>query len=257
MRGPDLGPNHRSRDNDLNPAVLLPAFDSRVLRHRIGFAQASRRDGFTRQSLGNQIITDRSSTLFRKLHIEIFGAGIIGVSLDCQLQLGIIEHNAGKLGQRLARRGTQIGFTNIKQHVAQVDHESALRIARGQHAVELLQQLGAQLLLVALGLGGGFLCLPLAFLRGFLFLLSLGAGLGFFRGGGFGFRARLRIFGSLGFGLLAGQSSFRRIRFRLGALYGFRFLGSFCCGLTFLGCGFTLLRLALIFGNTLLFLALH
>src|SRR5260370_23470859 len=66
--GPDLGSNHRPRDNDLNPAVLFPAFDNRVLRHRIVVPQAFCQDGIPRLSLVNQVIADRSIELFPTPH---------------------------------------------------------------------------------------------------------------------------------------------------------------------------------------------
>src|SRR5262249_36429289 len=225
----------------------------------------------------DQIIPDGFGTLFGKLLVVFVAAHAVGMAFDGKMQTWISQHNAGNLGQTLARAGQQFIAAGLEQNIRQIGDDPASSIASRENGVELFEQPRAQFLLFffrllpqLLGLRrrplslGGFLgqslLLGQRFRLGFfcLFLLAscflrclLGFRLGFFGRGARLFGLFLRLLGAsppLAFGFGIGPSSclagfgfrlFRR-RFSLSFVFGallYRHHAGFFCGLRSFACG--------------------
>src|SRR5262245_63019860 len=82
LSGHALGGGPFVQDHDLDPPVLL-APRCRVVRHdRVLGPVALGGDPGGADAARDELIPDRLSALLRQLHIEVLGAGIVGVTLD-------------------------------------------------------------------------------------------------------------------------------------------------------------------------------
>ena len=61
------------------------------------------------------------------------------------------------LAKVLTRFGAEIGLAGIEQHVAHIDDQPSGRVGSGQDTIKLLEQAGAQGLLLAIELFRGLL----------------------------------------------------------------------------------------------------
>ena len=99
-----------------------------------------------------QIASDGFGTPLREALVVGIAANAVGVAFDSQLEPGIGEHDAADLGQLFTRHRTQRLLARIEENVRHVDDQPASGVASLEDGVELLQQLGAELLLFTLGL---------------------------------------------------------------------------------------------------------
>ena len=107
------------------------------------------------QSLVDKVVAHGVGALLGKGLVDFGAPAIVGVTLDSQAQRGIVEHDAGELGQVLTRFRAEIGLAGIEQHVTHIDDQPSGRVGSGQDAIKLLEQAGAHGLLLAIELFRG------------------------------------------------------------------------------------------------------
>src|SRR5262249_30835251 len=76
----DLCPDHFAGDDDFHAPVFLPAFVGAVVSHGFRLAQADGSHYVLCQTLLNEEIAHRVSSLLGKLHVRFVAADVVGVS---------------------------------------------------------------------------------------------------------------------------------------------------------------------------------
>lgn len=77
--------------------------------------------GTGRHALRDQVLANCVGPLLRELLVEIQGAGVVGISIDFDLDVGIGDQDSSHLGQALAGVGGQIGAVESEENVGHVD----------------------------------------------------------------------------------------------------------------------------------------
>ena len=158
----DFSADDFSRDDDFHPPVLLAARRRAVVGYRHRLAKSRGGQIGIRQSLFDQVLSNRLSPLLGEFLVELIAPGAIGVSFNGEIQSRMSQHNAGEPGQFLPCDRSKVESGGIEQHIGHVDHQSTRRVPGIQDTVELFQQLGAESLgglarLFRFGLGCLFL----------------------------------------------------------------------------------------------------
>ena len=151
----DLSSDNLPGDDDFDAAVLLTTLRCTVVGDWAANAKALRRYRTSLQPLLDEVVAHGVSALLGKGLVDFgFTAGV-AVTLDSQAKRGIIEHDAGELGQVLTRFRAEIELAGIEKYVTHIDDQPSGRVGSGQDAIELLEQAGAHGLFLTIELFGG------------------------------------------------------------------------------------------------------
>lgn len=118
--------------HDLDAPILLHPRGRVVVADRVRLAEPDRFDAARIDLSLDQRVTHRGRAPLRKLQVVIFGASRVRVPLDQHVALRMLPHELRDLLERAGGAGLQRGLVAREQHVAERDHESALRLHRLQ-----------------------------------------------------------------------------------------------------------------------------